>query len=219
MSGKLFFLDKGLIQIRNSNGVEVIFHTPEDLEKYYSGSIDLSNEHYIDYEPDRRIFFYNNDPDSIEPLSNIYEERPEVPEYEAVIADVKNMKERQEDLYFDLSLAEARDMRLAYLKGLTYKTIMKRMPEWRQVRWNEYARIYEKKQSGQELSPTEQLAYDGFPEKEQTHEFCYQKVCRGLQWLQKCVGVNNGREAEIDDIDEVDVIRNLGDPPYPKWPN
>jgi hypothetical protein len=218
MEGKLFLLDKGHVVVRNSSGVEVAFNTIDELNSYYSGNIDLSGEYYIDYEPQRKLFYYNNDPTSVEALENLYEESPFIQEYEDVIADVDNMREKINDPYFGMALKEARAYKLAQIKSMTYRTISEHMPQWKQLRWNDYIKIYEKQDRGETLSPLEQAIFDRFPDEGESHRSCYENVIRAMEWILDCVAENDKKEVELQNVKTIKQLRNIKDTEYPDWP-
>lgn len=214
----MFFLDKDVIFVRNSSGVEVGFNSPEEFYNYYSGTIDLSGEYYIDYEPDKRIFYYNDDPDNVEPLTNRYSDTPSVPEYEDVIADVENMREKLDDPYFGKTLDEAKVYKLADIKNKTFNFISVYMPQWRQLKWNEYIKIYEKQEMGETLTPLEQAVYNGFPDDDETYFSCYEDALTAMNWILQCVAVNNQKEAEYKAASSIEEMKRIGDAVYPAWP-
>jgi hypothetical protein len=218
MEGKLFLLDKGHVIARNGAGMTASFNTVDDFYKYYSGKIDLSGEYYIDYEPDNKLFYYNNDPKSLEALSNRYGENPFVKEYEAVIDDVEKMVDKLKDPYFGLGLKEAKEYKLDAIKGLTYRTITSRLPQWKQAKWNEYIRIYEKHERGETLTRLEQAVFDAFPGEGETHRSRYEDAVKAMEWILKCVAVNNKKEEELKKARGIKTIRGIEDPSYPAWP-
>lgn len=142
MKGRIFLLDDGHIYVRDSLGREVNFNSVDDFYNYYPGVIDLSDDYYIDYEPDKKVFYYSNDPKNYSALVNLFDEA--VKEYEAIITNTGVMKERQEDPYYGMNLEEALIEKRNQVKRTTYHTITLNMPEWKQMKWNEYIRLHEK---------------------------------------------------------------------------
>lgn len=218
MEGKFFLLDKGHVVVRNSEGKTASFDTVAQFNKYYSGSIDLSGEYYICYEPEARLFYYNNDPKSAEPLTNLYDQTPEVPEYEAVIADLDNMVGKLHDPFFSLDLTEAKAYKLQAIKGETFRTIAAHLPQWKQAKWREFIRIHEKHLEGQPLTRLEQATYDNFPNNSESADFRYKKVVKAFEWIIECVAVNDKKESELRKAKSIDAIRKIKDASYPSWP-
>lgn len=218
MEGRMFLLDKGHVVVRDNDGTTTSFHTTDEFYKYYSGKIDLSKEYYICYEPEADLFYYNNDPKSKDPLTNLFAQSSLVPEYEAVIADIKNMVKKLHDPYFGLDLNEARTYKLDAIKGETFRTLARQLPQWKQAKWREYIRLYEKKQNGESLTKLEQATYDYFPNKGETHKACYNKAIKGFEWILKCVAVNDKKETELLKAQSIEAIRNIKDVSYPTWP-
>lgn len=218
MEGKFFLLDKGHVVVRNNEGKTVSFDTVAEFNTYYSGSIDLSGEYYICYEPEARLFYYNNDPKSPEALTNLYGQTPEVPEYEAVIADLDDMVEKLNDPYFGLNLAEAKVYKLDDIKGETFRTIATYLPQWKQAKWREFIRIHDKHLAGQSLTRLEQSTYDSFPNEVESADFRYKKAVKAFEWIIKCVAVNDKKEAELQKAKSIKAIRKIKDATYPSWP-
>ncbi|MCP5102552.1 MAG: hypothetical protein GY950_04195 [bacterium] len=215
MDGKLFLVDKGrLVTIQNSDGEEIVFDTFEDFNTYYSGTLDLSGEYYIDYEPERKLL-YRSAKDNFDPLTN--EWNGIIQEYEDVIADIANMKAKREDPYFGLTLEQAVEYRLTGLHQSTYRTITTYMPEWRQIRWNEFVKLYEKAAAGNTLTPLEQTNYDGFPEEGETHEGCYSNCTAAFQWIVQCIAQHEQKKPEIMQAGGIDALKAVPDPDYPAW--
>jgi hypothetical protein len=215
MDGKLFMIDRGThITVRDADGNEIVFGTLVEFDTYYSGSLDLSGEYYIDYEPERKVLF-RSAKDNFEPLTNQWS--GVIQEYENVIADIMNMKSKWEDPYFGFTLEQAVQYRLDALHRLTYRTITLNMPEWRQIRWNEYVKLYEKVAAGNTLNTLEQLNYDGFPEGNETHETCYSDCITAFQWIAACIAVHEQKKPEITQAGDIDALKAVTAPDYPLW--
>ncbi|NIM11524.1 MAG: hypothetical protein GTO45_16510 [Candidatus Aminicenantes bacterium] len=216
MKGRIFLHDDGNVYVRNYPGQEVSFNSVDDFYKYYPGSIDLSGKYYINYEPDRYVFYYRDDPEDFSPLVNQYE--APLPEYEAIIANVSEMIDKRNDPYFGMEVDEARAYKLNEIKRLTYSTITRHLPEWKQLKWNEYIRVYEKIMASHSLTPLEQDLYDGFPDEGETHESCYEKVLKAVSWIIRCAAANDAKEEELANTANLQDIRNIGTPDYPGFP-
>lgn len=216
MNGRIFLLDNGHVYIRDANGREVTFETIEEFDKYYNGTIDLTGEHYIDYEPDKGVYYYRDDPGDFSPLVNRFD-GPR-PDYEAIIDNVKQMMERQNDPYFGLSTEEAYEYKLQQIKQATYRTITRNMPEWKQIKWREYIRLYEKTRAGETLTSLESLDYEGFPGEDAAHELCYERAIRVMSWIQECVEADRVWEAELAAVSGIRGIKDSSGPAYPDFP-
>jgi len=215
MEGKLFMVDRGTyVTARDSNGVEIVFGTIEEFDTYYSGNLDLSGEYYIDYEPERKVLF-RSAKDNFQPLTNIWD--GVIRDYEDVIADIANMKAKREDPYFGLSRKQAVRYRLDALRRLTYHTITQNMPEWRQIRWNEFVKLHEKVTAGNALNALEQINYDSLPDGKETHAACYKKCIAAFQWIARCIERHERKKIEIVKTKSIDALRKLENPDYPAW--
>lgn len=215
MEGKLFLVDNGsTVTVRDSEGVIVSFQSFEEFREYYTGTVDLSGEYYIDYEPDKKVFFKSYK-GNFEPLSN--EWSGEIPEYEAVIAHAADMRAKRDDPYFRLKLPEVKEFRLNAVKQTTYKTITRHMPEWKQIRWNRYMELHEKVVAGAALDALEQAAYDMFPDAGETHEQCYGHCRTAARWILQCIVQNDLKEEEIRKARSIKTVKAIKDPDYPVW--
>lgn len=213
MEGRLLLLDRGTsLTVRDKDGIIVSFETLEDFHKYYPGTVDFSGDYYIDYEPDKKVFF-KSQKGNFEPLSNQWS--GEIPEYEAVIAGAAGMREKRDDPYFGMKLEAAKAYRLNAVKQLTYRTIIQQMPEWKQIRWNEYMRLHEKVDGGGILTPLEQSVYDAFPDAGETHEGCYGDCLTAARWILQCIARNDVKENEIKKARSVKAVKEIKDPGYP----
>ncbi|MCP5047504.1 MAG: hypothetical protein GY940_10055 [bacterium] len=215
MEGRLFFVDKGThMAIRNSDGITVSFESLEQFNRYYSGELELSGEYYIDYEPEKKLL-YKSAKGNFEPLSN--EWKGPVPGYEDVIDDVENIQAKLNDPYFGLNLEESRAFRLNELKRLTYAVITKHMPEWKQIKRNEYINLHQKVKNGDSLTGLEQEIYDHFPNGKETHESCYNNCLTAARWLMECKIKNDRKEKEIKKARGIKAVKAVKDPDYPEW--
>jgi hypothetical protein len=218
MEGKLFLVDKGNVVVRNSSGTTVSFDSFSDFYDFYSGNIDLSEEYYIDYEPQNKLFYYKNDPKNLAPLSNRYDTTPHIQAYEDVIADVEKMKKKMMDPYFRMSETEARAYKLETTNASTFQTIDIHLPQWKQAKWNNFIRIYEKKESGETLTSLEQTIYDTSLKDGQTHLSRYEGAIEAMKWLIKCTAVNNRQKAKLRKAKSVKEIKSIPEASYPEWP-
>lgn len=213
MEGRLLLLDRGTsLVVRDKDGIMIAFETLEDFHKYYPGTVDFSGKYYIDYEPDKKVFFKSNK-GNFEPLSNEWD--GEISEYESVIACVSGMKEKRDDPYFGMKLDAAKAYRLNAVKQLTYRTIIQQMPEWKQIRWNEYMRLFEKVDSGGTLTPVEQSIYDAFPDAGETHAGCYGDCLTASRWIHQCIALNDQKENEIGKARSLKALKEIKNPAYP----
>jgi len=215
MEGRMFLLDRGChVAIRNLEGTMVSFESKEDFDRYYSGKLDLSDEYYVDYEPERKLL-YKSAKGSFEPLSNQW--NGELPEYEAVIEDVQNMRDKLDDPYFGMDLEEARQYKLQHLKRLTFSVITQFMPGWRQIKWKEYLSLYKKVDAGVPLSDLEQRSYDRFPDDTETHADCYKKCETGINWIMECLARHDNKEQTVKKARGIKAVKAVADPDYPQW--
>lgn len=215
MKGKIFVLSTGKhIFIRDADDVEVAFNSIEEFNTYYSGTIDLSSEYYIDYEPNRELL-YKAAEGNFQPLENQWEGI--VREYEDILADVPGMAAKLEDPYFGKTVKEAKEYKIQYIKSLTYTTIITHMPEWRQIRWRDYMRLHEAVQDGKTLNALDQVIYDGFPTGDETNDIAYNNCAAAMGWLMQCIAANDHAEAQVPACSTVKKVRDLPDPSYPEW--
>lgn len=212
----MFLLDEGSVFVRDEKGAEAGFNSVEEFSRYYPGKIDLSGYVYIDYEPEKKVFFSRRDAADFSSLENQFTDP--IAEFEEIIRDAAGMKERLENPYFDLSVKEAGKYKLKSIKNLTYRTITLHMPEWKQLRWNQYLNIHEKKENAQSLTPFEQALYDGFPGSGESHNECVERVRQALLWILECREANNRRELELESLKSVQEIMDLKEPGYPGFP-
>jgi len=216
MRGRIFLLDNNHIYVRDGQGNEVNFNSIDEFNNYYPGTIDLSDDYYIDYEPDKKLFYYRNDPEDFSALVTLFDEPVE--EYEAVITGAGIMKERQEDPYYGMNLEESRVQKFNQLKRMTYHTITRNMPEWKQMKWNEYIRLHEKKKARKKLTAYEQDVYERFRSEDETHNACYRKAQAVMTWIQECVEANDVTEKKLSEAKDIKSIKELEEPEYPIYP-
>lgn len=216
MQTKVFLLERGQIFISDGQGNEINFSSIADFNRYYSGTIALSPEIYIDYEPLRRVFYYRADDSDYSPLVNGF--TGALPEYEAIIADAAGMKAKLEDPYYMLDLEPARSYRMQQLRIGTYSLVVSYMPEWKQFSWSEYVRLHEKKAVMGTLAGYEKILYESFPEGEETFEGCYEDAQSALTWILECRAANNAREQEIYAAGSIAAVKAVGEPEYPAFP-
>lgn len=215
MKGKVFLLSNGKdIFIRDADDVEVAFNSIEAFNTYYSGTIDLSPGYYIDYEPGRELL-YQSAEGNFQPLENRWE--GVVREYEDIIADVPDMAGKLKDPYFGKTVEEAREYKIHYIKHLTRTVITTHMPEWRQIKWRDYMRIYETAREGKPLNALDRLVYDGFPTGDETDEIAYNKCETAMRWIMQCIVANDAAEKRVPGCSTVRDIKTLPDPVYPQW--
>jgi len=215
MEGRMFLLSSGHVYIRGNSGQEVSFNNLDEFSKYYSGTIDLSNEYYIDYEPEKRVFYYKNNSKDYSPLENRYNDA--IREYEEVIADVRNMLEKMKDPYFKMNIEEARTFRKNEIKAITFRTITHYMPEWKQIRWNQFMRLHERLKNDDKLTLLEQAIYNAFPDGNRCHDDCYEDCIKAARWILECIVQNDFREREVSRAASIAVIKSVPDPDYPGW--
>jgi hypothetical protein len=216
MKSKMFLFDDGRVYVRGESGQDIHIQTQEEFYNYYPGEIDLSHEYYIDYEPDKKVFYYHPDRKDFSPLENQWTDQ--IPEYDAIIDEVLEMRNCQEDPYFGLSLEEARTDKLKEIKRFTYNTITRHMPEWKQMKWNDYMRIYEKKKASEPLTPSEQKLYDSFPPKGKKHTTAYKNAQKAVAWIKQCVEANDQVEEELAHVEDIPGIKKIQEGVYPVFP-
>lgn len=215
MKVKIFVLSDGKnVYIRDANGVEISFNSIEDFNACYSGTVDLSNDYYIDYEPHRELL-YKSAEGNFQPLENQWEGT--VQEYEDIIVDVPGMAAKLADPYFGKAAKEAKEYKIHHIKRLTHTTITTRMPEWKQIRWRDYMRIHEAVQDGKPLNALDRVVYDGFPTGDETNETAYNKCVAAMEWIVRCIAANDDAEAKVPACSTVRAVKKLPDPAYPEW--
>jgi hypothetical protein len=216
MKSKMFLLDDGRVYVRGESGQDIHIQSLEEFNNYFPGDIDLSKEYYIDYEPEKKVFYYRPDRKDFSPLENQWVDH--IPEYDAIINEIDQMRESQEDPYFGMSLDEARADKLKEIKRFTYNTITKHMPEWKQMKWNDYMRIYEKKEASEPLTPSEQALYNSFPPKGKKHATAYKNAQKAQAWIKQCIEINDQVEEELSHVEDIQGIKTLQEAIYPVFP-
>lgn len=98
----------------------------------------------------------------------------------------------------------------------------KRMPEWRQARWNDYAIMYEKKKiKNDKLNDREAIAYNSMIDasKSETEDSVYQNVLNALQWIFLCLQQHDIMEKQILALTDIETALKFDTSqcPYPAW--
>ncbi|MCP5103804.1 MAG: hypothetical protein GY950_10520 [bacterium] len=215
MKSRMFLLTEGKkVFVRDTGGTEVSFTSVEEFDKYYPGTIDLTGEYYVDYEPERSLL-YKAAEGNFEPLVNQWVRDLEV--YEDVIGHAADMLSKMEDPYFDLTLEQAKEYRRGAIKSRTYTVVTGHMPEWRQLKWRDYMSLHERVQAGDTLNELDQFAYDCFLDDGETHESAYGTCKQAFQWVLQCVTANNAAEQQVPGCSSLQQLKDLSDPDYPGW--
>ena len=112
-------------------------------------------------------------------------------------------------LQFDLRFDELKAYKIKLLKKQTYDYVVKYLPEWKQIKWMEYARIYEKLQAEETLTNREQLTYNAIVAAGPSAAEIYAIVLAMINWIQSCISINDAKEYIILNATTVDQISSI----------
>ncbi len=97
----------------------------------------------------------------------------------------------------------------------------KRMPSWRQSRWNEFCILHEKALAGIALNAREQMIYDAMPDTSagETFASCYNNCLAAFGWIHQCISANNNMIVQIVALATVENVLafDITACPYPAW--
>jgi len=130
---RMFLVEKGkFVILRDETGTEVGFSSFEDFYKYCPQaefSIDLTGKNYIDYEPDRGLYIDDSD-------EGISVANAPVAAFEAIINSIDTINNRVNDPYYDVTLAEAKVLKIASVRAEASQLITDKWPVYTQLNIN-----------------------------------------------------------------------------------
>ena len=122
--GKMFLIEKGhIVVIRESAEMEVSFGALEEFMKYIP-EFDVSrcsDYYYLDYEPERKVHFYNLQTDK--PDADL--KKGPIPDkiFDDLIGNFSLIKQRKDDPFWGISLNEAKIFCLVQMQNKTLNSI------------------------------------------------------------------------------------------------
>lgn len=98
----------------------------------------------------------------------------------------------------------------------------KRMPEWRQARWNEYCRLHDKKKTKKDkLTTVEQILFDGMINTVigETEDNVLTKCEAAAQWIAGCLQAHATTVVQLSGITNIEdaVFFDINICQYPNW--
>lgn len=121
------------------------------------------------------------------------------------------------DFRANLPLEDLRQLTGYSFSVWTKARIDRYLPDWRMARWKTYAALHEKLDGGSELNARERQEYDAFLDAGETHEVCYNYVCKALGWAADMVAAHKVAESRLVSAQSVEDIIDIV-PDYPAWP-
>lgn len=124
--GRMFLIEKGhIVVIRKSLEMEVSFDTLEEFMKYIPefNVSRCSDYYYLDYEPERKVHFYNLQTDK--PNADL--KKGPIPDkiFDDLIDNFLLIKQRKNDPFWDMSFDEAKIFSLVQMQNKILDSIRK----------------------------------------------------------------------------------------------
>jgi hypothetical protein len=116
-----------------------------------------------------------------------------------------------------MSLSQTHIDKINGLRTKTYAHVIIYMPEWRQVKWNNFISYYSIPEK--ERLPFQRNIIKTMINEGQTEEDAYNVAIAGLTWLSECIMMHDDFEKYIRRLPESVVTDiDINDLIYPDWP-
>lgn len=117
-------------------------------------------------------------------------------------------------------LTQAHIDKITALRTQTYIYVTAHMPEWRQMKWNQFISYYDRSQGDiTKLKPFEVGVMKTMLNEGENYKDGYSRAMTGLEWLSYCILYHDKIEKKIRTIQESQVARfDITMVDYPVYP-